>query len=213
MNKLMILLISFLFASNINSQNFSVSFSRPSQTAYLGMDNYLSCTVEGVSCKLLLFSTDNGEIKKTSCGKYIYRPLKVADTKIIIYKKVNNKIKKVGNFFVLARNLPDPVAEVSFVYDGHTAKGSLCAQDGVGARAAGFLGIDITYTVESFATIVMRNKELIFHQTNNSNMFNDETKKFFKSLQKDDVVTFSSILIKAEEGKDLYLKPLEFKID
>jgi len=211
MHKLMILLISFLFTTNINSQNFTVSFSRPSQTVYLGMDNYLSCTVEGLSCKTIILSTDNGKFKKISCGGYIYRPLKVADTKITINKKVNNKLKKIGEFFVMVRNFPDPVAMIGGFYGGNIEKGNLRAQQGVGCSYNG-TGFDLKCLVVGFSVSIIRNKEILFFKSLDGNLFNEDLKSFFKTLQNNDIILLSGISSRNAEGKILYLKPVEFTI-
>ena len=213
MKKILILVLALLSNKNIYSQNFTFSVLRQLQIAYLGIENPLSCTVEGFTCKSIILTTDNGFIEKSSDCNYVYRPKKIGDTKIIISKKVNSKLKKIGNFLLPVRTIPDPIANVGGLNGGLITKGALNAQGGIGAHPPGFLGFELNYEVKSFAVTAIRNKELLFYHSNNNNLFNDEIHKLLDSLQKNDVVAFSSILVLMGDNKEVLVKPLEFVIE
>jgi|CXWL01.1.fsa_nt_gi hypothetical protein len=211
MNKILVLFISLVFNLACHSQNFTVSNLRQGTTVYIGINNTISCTVEGVPSKAVLLATDNGSIVKQS-HIYIYRPSKTADQKIVVYKKINNKLRKVGEFFVRVRNIPDPIAIIGGISEGYISKGLLSAQGGIGAQSPPFLAVDIDYTVKNFAMMIMRSGEIIFHNSYYSNIFTPDIHDAFKLLQKEDRIVFSSITVQLPDEKKVSVKPIEFII-
>ncbi|MEP7373792.1 MAG: GldM family protein [Chitinophagaceae bacterium] len=215
MRRVLILLIYFL--SNKQTaflQNVSISIDwPPSDFAYVGAENSLSCTVEGISCKYVILSTDNGTMIKDRCNYYIFKPNHVADSKITVSKKVRKRSRKIGEFFIRVRTIPDPVAVVGGLHGGSISKGALRAQTGIGAGSPPYLSIDIHYSVKSFSITIIRNRELFFFKSCDGNLFNDEIQNAFKQLQTDDIVIFSSIMVQLpDEGQTLAM-PFELKIE
>ncbi|MFC0774424.1 GldM family protein [Terrimonas alba] len=215
MNRALILnLFVLLIHLTAYSQKTSISVMWPTSTAvYLGADNNLMCIVEGVSCDSGILFTDNGAITKESCNYYTFKPDKVADSKIIVSKKIGKKIRKIGEFYLPVRNLPDPVAIVGGLYGGSITKGALNVQQGVGASPPPHLSINIKYSVKSYSVTIIKNKQLIFFKSCEGNLFNEEIYNAFKNLQKDDVVLFSSIIVQLPDGQQTLAKPFELKIE
>lgn len=193
-----------------HSQNFTASLLRQPQIAYLGIDNLLSCTIEGLPCNLIVLSTENGVIEKIGECKFIYRPIRTSDTKIIVSKKIKNRLRKVGEFYLAVRDIPDPIATVGGLNGGQIRKASLIAQGGIGAHSFPPLSIDIDYLVTSYAVTITRKNELLFHQVVTNNSFTPTLYEAFKTLQKDDRIIFSSILVQLPDGEQKLVKPLEF---
>ena len=212
MKKFLILAILFLLNKNIYAQKLTFSLLRQPQTAYLGMENTMSCMVEGVSCESIILSTNNGSIKKFSACYYVYKPSTTGDVKIRVSKNANNKFKKIGEFSILVRNIPDPVAWVGGLSGGYIRKDALNAQEGIGSCLPTFLGIYVNYEVKSFVITAIRKNEQLFFKSYNNNMFSPEIHELFKTLQKDDTVLFSSISILMSDQKTVLAKPLEFII-
>lgn len=134
----------------------------PSDFTYVGAENRLSCTVEGIACKSVILTTDNGSLTKDRCNYYTFKPDHLADSKIIVSKKVGKKSRKIGEFFVRVRSIPDPVAIVGGLYGGSILKGALRAQTGIGASLPSYLSINVKYPVRSYSITAIRNKELLF---------------------------------------------------
>jgi GldM C-terminal domain len=194
------------------SQSFTAAVLRPGQTAYIGIDNTVSCTVEGLKCKSVVLTTNNGSIEKIDCGLYVFRPEYLSDGSIVINKKVKNKLVKIGEFFLRVRNMPAPIAHVGGGHRDTIAKGALAAQAGLGAYAHPSLGFELNYTVKSFAIIVIRNKEVLHFKSTEGNLFDEETKEVFKLLGGNDKVVFSSIVIAMPDQKTTLINPFELTI-
>jgi hypothetical protein len=215
MNRAFILNLFALFIHLATySQKTSISVMWPTSTVvYVGADNNLMCIVEGVSCKSVTLSTDNGAITKESCNYYTFKPDHVADSKIIVSKKIGKESRKIGEFYLPVRNLPDPIATVAGLYGGSITKGSLSVQQGVGASTPPHFSINIKYSVKSYSVTIIKNKQLIFFKSYEGNLFNEEIYNAFKNLQKDDVVLFSSIIVQLPDGQQTLAKPFELKIE
>jgi hypothetical protein len=194
------------------SQSFTAAVLRPGQTAYIGIDNTVSCTVEGLKCKSVVLTTNNGSIEKIDCGLYIFRPEYLSDGPIIINKKIKNKLVKIGEFFLRVRNIPAPIAFVGGGNQDTIAKAALALQAGLGAYAHPSLGFELKYTVTSFAIIIIRNKEVLYFKSTESNLFAEETKEVFRLLEKNDKVVFSSIVVAMPDQKTTLIKPFELTI-
>jgi hypothetical protein len=215
MRRTLILLIYFLSIQQAAfSQNVSISIDwPPSDFAYVGAENYLSCTVERVSCKYALLSTDNSTTIKNRCNYYTFKPNHVADSKIIVSKKKRGKNRKIGEFYIRVRNLPDPVAIAGGLYGGSITKGALRAQTGIGASLPPFLSINIKYPVKSYSISVIRNKELLFFRSCDGYEFSEDIRNKFKDLQKDDILVFSSIMVLMPDEQQKLAKPFELRIE
>ncbi len=201
-----------LFVITGYSQSFTAAVMRPGQTAYIGIDNTVSCTVEGLKCKSVVLTTNNGSIEKVGCGLYVFRPEYLSDGPIVINKKVKNKLVKIGEFFLRVRNMPSPIANVGVYPRDTIARGALAAQAGLGSYAHPSLGFDLTYTVKSFAITIIRNKEVLHFKSTEGYLFDQETKEVFKLLEKNDKVVFSSIVIAMPDQKTTLINPFELTI-
>lgn len=196
------------------SQNFSISVDWPeSNLAFVGADNNLSCTVEGIACKSVILTTDNGSLTKDRCNYYTFKPNHVSDSKIIVTQKKGKKSRKIGEFYIRVRAIPDPVAIVGGLYGGSISKGALSAQTGIGASLPPHLSINIRYPVNSYSITIIRNRELVFFKSCKGNLFNEEVYTAFKELQKEDIVLFSSIMVLMPDEQQKPAKPFELKIE
>jgi hypothetical protein len=197
----------FLFLPLLSfSQKFSVSFLRPSPTAYIGIDNPITCTVEGIDCKNIIIITNNGTITKLSCNSYLYRPERQADTKLDIYKLARNKKKKVGEYYLRVRNFPDPIAYVGGYPNNHIIKKAILkAQGGVAAICPPGFGFDLKYTVLRFNVSVFRDDKTVSNTHCNGNAFTKEVYEQFSVLKEGDMVLFHFIYVQTEENGDAKL--------
>lgn len=201
-----------LFSTITYSQNFSISIER-SQTAYLGLDNRISCTVEGVPSDSILLSTDNGIITKVGFQNYNYRPSKIVDSKIIIKRKTKGNSVLVGEYSFMVKELPNPIAQVGGLGGGQISKKFLIAQGGVGAYPPNNLGFELRYQVQHFFITAIRNKQILFSKYVEGNQFAPDVHKLFDLLQKDDIITFSLIVAKKADRREVRVNALEFIIE
>jgi hypothetical protein len=201
-------LISFSFISTFSfSQKFLISNPR-GNLMYKQWSNPLSVLVTGYSCDSIFLKTDNGHLKKHGCN-YLYYPDSAADSKIEVYVIKNSKKVKVGQNIMRVRNISIPEAVVGGIRGGEINKKSFQAQMGVDNYYTE-LAIDLKFVIKSFSIIIIRDKEIVFHQFNEGNIFNSEVIAAFRLLFNNDRVLIANILAYGPDYKDQYLKPLEF---
>ena len=212
MKSILFLLLSLQFSTSLFSQFFTAAAQRPGQTAYIGIDNPISCTVERVKCQDVVLTTDNGSIEKTSCGQYIYRPVGISDGFIAINKKSNGQLTKIGEFYLRTRPIPNPIATVGAIRGDTVTKKRLAVQQGISAESSPSLSICIDFLVKNFTLTIIRKDEVIFFRNITGNIFNDEIKKTFNELAEGDKVLFSSILVEMGDKTTVKASPIEFII-
>lgn len=212
MKSILFLFLSLQFSTLLFSQSFTVAVLRPGQTAYIGIYNPISCTVERVKCQDIVLTTDNGSIEKTTCNQYIYRPVRVADGFIAINKKSKGQLVKIGEFYLRTRFIPNPIAYIGGMQGDTISKKGLAIQQGIFAQSNPSLSICIDFLVKNFTLIVIRKDEVIFFRNINGNIFNDEIKKTFNELAEGDKVLFSSILVEMGDQTTAKASPIEFII-
>jgi hypothetical protein len=211
MKNILLLVIGLTLQMLSYSQQVTFSVGE-NQTAYLGMDNRLSCMIENMPCNSIVLTTSNGTIEKESCS-YIYRPVEVSDTKIVINKKVNGNLKKIGDFFVRVRNFPKPVAQVGGVCEGEMTRGALLAQTGLGTFTDyPSTGICLNYSVKEFSLSIIRENKSIFFHKNVGYLFDEKIKEILPSIQKGDIISFFSIVATNREGKEVSATSFEITI-
>jgi hypothetical protein len=212
MKAISLLFLFFILSIQASSQSFTIGIYNGGQTAYVGINNIISCTVEGLSCKNVVLMTDNGSIEKTGCGKYLFRPVRQADGSITIHKKIKGRLIKLGEHFIKTRTLPLPVAQIGDFQNGDTvSKEALAAQQGIGAYLIN-TPVCISYTVRDFAVSIVRKQASVFFKETAGNYFDGDIKKAFSSLEKGDVVVFMSIVVMLEETSTR-ITPLELVIE
>jgi hypothetical protein len=192
------------------AQEFTISLQRCNKI-YKGVENSMDIFVEGKTCKVIIAKTNNGILMKLNCH-YIYRPDSIGDVKFEIYLGEKNKFKKIGASWFEVKQIPLPIAYVGGLNGSKIKKGFLNAQQGVGAYADPCLGFDLTYMVESFMFIIIRDNKIIFSQKNSGNVFSQEIKENLRTLINNDAVLFTNIKCKGPDNIELSPKSLEFSI-
>jgi hypothetical protein len=143
----------------------------------------------------------------------MYHPVKVADSKIIISRKINETTVVVGEYFIMAREIPTPIASIGGLKGGSITKGFLNAQGGVGAYPPLDLGFELHYQVQSYFITAIRNRKILFSMYVEGNQFAPDVRKLFDTLQKNDIITFSLITALKADGRDARANAIEFNIE
>lgn len=209
-------IISFLvlfFCNAAFAQQFTLSTNTYTQVAYIGYDNQISCTVEGVNTKSIVLTTDNGEIVKMQ-KYFMYHPARVSDSKIIIHQKHNGQLRKIGEQAIMIREFPDPKITIGGFINGEISKGNLLAQTGIGCYySIPGLGFNLKCRIDSFSIIVLRDSVMLYHRTNKGYLFTDETMAFLESIKKGDVIIISEITYLTPDQRKKKANPIEYTID
>lgn len=211
--KLFIIWVLTLFAvKQSRSQQFTLAIEQPMQIAWVGIDNQLSCTVENRPQRSIFLRTDSTVLKREKNGLFVFRPGAAGSVTIeVMEKRRGGSLKKIGETRVLVFRIPSAVASIGGLFGGVISKSSLKAQMGVSAHIQ-FLNIDIRCTVREFTVSIIRNGQSVFTEINQGNTFNENTKEYFRLLQKDDVVLVSSIKVLRPDGEVETVKPVELTI-
>ena len=189
------------------SQQFTASVLNRSASAYAGIDNPVSCTVQGYSCKYIELTTNNGKMTKEGCS-YIFHPERPDNSEITIVFIKGNTRKKIGGFFVAVREMPVGQTSVGGQNGGEMIKAALIHQQGI----LGSHQFEIRHVVDSFTVTAFRNDTILYHKQQKGNLFSEETRTFFRSLQAKDVVLFSGIISIGPDKKRKRANPIEFII-
>lgn len=209
--KIITIIIALSISACSYSQKFSLAFTdRP--FAYLGMDNYVSCTIEGLSNKQVVLSSNNGVFENHESG-FIYKPERVGDSKIVISKKLNGKIKKVGEYVISARRLPPGVANIGGMHNGTMSKRQLIVQAGIGCSHIWPPNVCLNYTVLGYTITASRGDSILFNKKQEGNYFTDEIRQFCNSLRSKDKLLVYGITYRDNYGEIQKASPIEFDVE
>jgi hypothetical protein len=213
----LVLLCKFLVA-----QKFAVAADK-NNILYIGIDNPLSIAVEGITCNEIFIKTYNGTISKYENCTYTFRGNKTGRADIILYKKINNKLKEIGRSVFRLKNIPAPsfyIAQYgkSFLYNDFNSKNKaskvvLAAQQYVRADLENF-DFDIKFLIDSFTVkILSSDSSSVKTFLNAGNKIKQEVTEAFHNLKNDDIVLFTKIHAKYPDGLDVELTPLVLTIN
>jgi len=191
------------------SQQFTASVISNAQRAFAGMDNVISCTVQGYPCQSIKLISDGRTIKREGCN-YIFHPNKPADSEIKIFYVQRNKRKSVGHFFISVREMRTEAA-VDGVMGGEISKSALAAQMGIACSVVE-TGFELKCVIDSFTVTILRKDSVLYHKQFRGNLFSEETRAFFRSLESSDIVLFSQIIYFLPDQKRKRARPIEFII-
>ncbi len=85
---------------------------------YRGIDNKFSISVPGVSAENVNVKVDGGSVQKTSPGKYIIKPSRDGEIRIITSAIVDGKELPMGNSMYRVKYLPDPKSFLQYADAG-----------------------------------------------------------------------------------------------
>ena len=207
-----------IFSFNSSAQKITVTNDR-NNFFYLGLDNPITVIAENCSCKDLVVKTNNGNITGTGCTR-IYRGNEVGKTDIIVYKKLGNKLKKIGENTFRVKIFPPPVFKIGPYGGGYESNNErkvqkvvIANQQYVRADLENF-DFDIKYSIDSFSVKVFYNDSAkIKTFFNVTGKISQQISDGFSVLKKDDIVIFYSIFAKGPAGQQYELAPLILTIE
>jgi hypothetical protein len=72
---------------------------------YTGLSNPISIAIENVSCKSIVVKTTIGKISGENCN-YTFHSEQIGKVEIILYRKINRKLKEIGRSAFRVKSLP-----------------------------------------------------------------------------------------------------------
>lgn len=187
----------------VKAQEISVA-NEKMNIFYKGIDNPISFAASGVSSKSLIVKATIGTISN-KYGYYTFHCDTIGKAEIIIYKKVQGKLKEIGRSAFRVKVIPDPVPKVGQSTGGHIATEVLKAQQYIRADIENF-HIDVSTAIDSFTICITRANPCFYQELANSgNKFNEAIIQALSELTKGDTVIFKDIF-----GKTVYGEQKEF---
>jgi len=192
-----------------NAQRFSIS-PDAQNIFYVGFDNPLTITVENYPSKSIIVKTNYGTITGNS-GKYIFHSDKIGKADIILYKKLDGKIKEIGRGSFRVKSIPDPIPKVGPSSGGNIDKAILRNQ--LYIRAEFCCGFEGSFSIDSFTLCIVRGDSCLYKEVKNIGAkFSDEIINALRVIKKDDTVIFKKIFGKNFDSPSIQLTPILFFI-
>jgi len=195
--------IFLLLTIFLNAQEISVANDKMN-IFFKGIDNPISFVAEGLSNKSLIIKSNNGTVSNRY-GYYTFRSDSVGKAEIIIYKKIQGRLKEIGRRAFRVKAIPEPITKVGPSAGGHIVTAVLKAQQYIRADIENF-DIDFRTPIDSFTICITRGDSCFYKELENfGSKFNDDIVKALSQIQKGDTVIFKNIF-----GKNVYGESKEF---
>lgn len=205
-------LIILIAALVTNEKYQAVIAPTNNNIAVVGVDNPLEALIENTSANAIALKTNNGSISQVdNTNRFIFIPKNSGPAIIYAYKKTLSGEKLVDSIVFRCKHLSPPVIFVGSYANGGIPKRYLLAVGGILARLE---NSDFEYPVKinNYRVIAIRNNSLIATVFNESNRFADTTLSLIRSLQKDDLLIFSSVSVTGADGRTITISGKEFII-
>ena len=137
---------------------------------YKGIDNPVSFAVEGVYNKSLIVKAKNGIIRN-EYGYDTFQPDSIGKAEIIIYKRLQGKLKEIGRSAFRVKAIPDPIAKVWQSAGGRIKTVVLKAQQFIRADIENF-DIHVRIPIDSFTICITRTEPCFYKELHNSGGIN-----------------------------------------
>lgn len=209
MKEYFFLLLTLFIVAASHGQNIAVAADRMN-VLYVGIDNPITIAAENSSNKSLVVKATNGKLISDN-GQYYFRSETIGATEISVYKKVNNKLTKLGSSFFRVKAFPLPIFKIGSGRQS-VPKVELANQQFVRAELEGF-DFDAKFPVDSFTVCIIPSDTCNYAVIQNiGNKINDEIRSEFQQLKENDVVIFKKIFAKTPEGIEVQLSPVMITI-
>jgi len=203
MTRTFLIIIILLVTVVSKSQDISIA-NEKMNIFYKGIENPISVAADGVSNKSLIIKANNGTVSK-QYGYYSFRSDSIGKAEIIIYKKVQGKLKEIGRRAFRVKAIPDPIPKVGPSTGGRIATAVLKAQQYIRADIGNF-DIDYKIQIDSFIICIIRSDSCYYKELKNvGNKFNENTIEALSEIKGGDTVIFKYIF-----GKNIYGELMEF---
>lgn len=195
----LVFLFSFQFVFVVFSycQNIAIAASKMN-VFYVGVENPVAIAAEKYPSKSIIVQADYGTIT-CSNGNYIFRIDKKMPVNIILYTKVNQKLKEIGRAAFRVKDLPPPLFKVG---SGRSRMPLAEFKNQEYARA-GDRDDEIYYTIQKFTMCVFAGDTCRYVEKENVGArFNKELLDEFNLLKPNDVLIFKNIIVTRKGQED-----------
>ncbi|MCH5225879.1 MAG: gliding motility protein GldM [Muribaculaceae bacterium] len=190
---------------------------------YAGIENPISISVPGVAMNSVEATMTNGSLSRNG-NAWVARPGQVGTEAVIsVFASIDGRKQQVGSMNFRVRKLPDPLPYIPYKdVQGNTveykgvpqrmSKAQLMAAETIGAAIDDNL-LNVTYTVESFATTFFDSMGNAIPEVSEGNRFSGRQKEQFKRLKPGSRFFISNVKAKGPDGITRNIPPLEVQLN
>lgn len=200
-----------LLIPHLSNGQRSVVANLKENIAYIGVPNPIAVMAEGVPCKKLTVSTDNGSIQRieNSCT-YEFYPERPGPARIFVSGLAGNRqVRDTARFRV--KRIPPPVIVVGGKRRGSIRKKILQAQMGIALVLEGF-DFDAKFIVEKFRISIYSRDKLVYQEDCIGPYFTVKTKEAFNQLSNGDKILITEAMYRTIDDRIDNLEPTDFTI-
>jgi len=208
MKKLISLIVTGLLPIITNAQSFAISADRMN-IAYIGIDNPLSIVSDNCSCKDIFATTENGTLARGDSCYFNYMPASPGVATIVIQKKQNGKLVKIGEQELRCKRIPDCRVAVGGKSSGLFSLNEFKVQQGVSVSFDQAFEMDLKFVVTSFKIYILY-KSSEYSETVTGNRFTQSIIAQLKLLKSGDRVFFEGIKLKLPDNSLRPMNPIAF---
>ena len=190
---------------------------------YAGIENPISISVPGVAMTGVDASMTNGSLTRKG-DSWVARPAQVGSEAVIsVFATIDGRKQQVGSMNFRVRKLPDPLPYIPIKdaqgnpvdYKGvpqRMSKAQLMAAETIGAAIDDNL-LNVSYTVESFATTFFDSMGNAIPEVSEGNHFSARQKEQFRRLKPGSRFFISNVKAKGPDGITRNIPPLEVQLN
>lgn len=205
--QILFFLLCFVSAAG---QKYSIAADKMN-ILYADVDNPITIAVENYPTNSIVVKTNNGKISRND-GYYTYFTNQIGTADIILYRKLNGKLKEIGRSTFRVKLIPYPTAKVGPSSGGRIQGIVLKHQQFIRADYD-FIDIDIRTPIDSFTVNIIPSDTCFLKQIKNyTNKFSQELIEALAGIKKDYIVIFKEIFAKRYNGEIIELDPIYFII-
>lgn len=190
---------------------------------YAGIDNPVSISVPGVAMNGVDATMTNGSLSRSG-DSWIARPGKIGEDAVIsVFATMDGNRQQVGSMTFRVRQLPDPAPFIPIKdaqgnpvnYRGtprKISKQQLMEAESIGAAIDDGI-LNVSFTVESFATIFYDSMGNAIPEVSDGNKFSSRQKEQFRRLKPGSRFFISNVKAKGPDGISRNIYPLEVSLN
>lgn len=189
-----------------NAQHFTVSADKMN-ILYVGVENLITVVAENYTCKQLILSCRECEIKKIEDCKYIIEVNKEGRFDVVVKAKAGKGIKQVGIITYRAKFIPSPVARIAGKSEGLLNTSVFKSQLGIDAYFEN-LEMEAPLRVERYKIEFFRNNEAFFSESVSGAYFSVDVRNQMKTVKPGDKVAVTEISAIGPDSRSKRLKSI-----
>ncbi len=180
-----------LAATTGKAQSIAIEVGHPE--AYPGLDNRLTVIAEGVDCRNMYVTVDNGLVSKgdSSC-QFLYNVQLAGVAHLSVYTISGGDTSFIASRKIVIRRWPEQFAFYGDKQRGAMSLGEFLAHGRVSSPINAF-DISGNNPIESYEILLIRGNSLLFKELNRGGQITDQNLKRLVEIKDGDLIRFKNI--------------------